>query len=109
MDSILDHEREIIENLYTNLENLVCLLYKNTDKIDNNDHKNNFIDKLRLLNNSIKNINNEIFDLMIDLKNKNCILDENLVNRLEEEENTNRMIHDLSPLMLMYLTTNVNY
>ena len=102
MDHIITFEREKVDTLYKNLENLLIILHSNAYKIKGEDNINNLIDKIRLFNKTMDDLNIDIMDLLVDLKNLNCKLDENLSQRLEEEENTSRMVRDLAPLMLLY-------
>lgn len=102
MDTIINYEREKVDSLYHNLENLLIVLGQNASKIKGEDTINNLIDKIRLLNRTIDDLNIDAMDLLVDLKHLNCELDEHLSRRLEEEENTNRMVRDLTPLMLLY-------
>ena len=101
MDYIIDQERIKIDSLYNTLENLISVLTKNSTKLDKKS-QGNLVDKLRLFNKNLGNLGDEANNILIDLKNLDCDLDNNLLNRLTEEENTNRMIMELSPLMLLY-------
>ena len=111
MEIIIKQEKQIVKNLTNNLEEFLLILLKNSSKINNVNNANNlnnFIDKIRLLNKSIVNINNEINDVIIDLKNNNFDITDELSYRLDQEEKTIKMISDLSPLILLYIMNQNN-
>ena len=100
MDKIRELQETKIHELYEFLDNLMGNLneFKNFDK----NSLSNFIDKLRLMNKTIDYLKDEIIGLLGDLKNNGCNLDDKLVERLQEEEETSQMIQEIAPLVLYY-------
>ena len=111
MDTIINYEREKFDELYSTLEYLIINLEKaNYDM--NKQSKNNLIDKIRLFNKDLDNLQSQANNILLDIKNKVSLIDSNMDDRLIEEENTNRMIRDFTPLLLLYTmntVSNANY
>ena len=107
MDKIIKLEREKVDNLYHFLENFVLNLELAED-MDNNS-KNNLVEKIRLLNKSMENFENDILDILNDLKAGGCVYSKDLEDRLQEEEQTNSLIKQVSPILLYYLINKQNF
>ena len=102
----MEIQQSKLDSLYQHLDDLMGNLNK-ASKFDNQS-LSNFIDKLRLMNKSIDSLKDEINNLLNDLKNAGCKLDEEISQRLNDEEETNRMVEDLAPLILYYQLNRLN-
>ena len=103
MQKSINNQREIFDNLYKSLENLL-VYFPNIYKMDDNSKKN-MIDKIRILNKYIGLIEDKSKEILIELKNNNCILNQDLINELNEEELQSNSIKDIMPLILLYHLT----
>ena len=101
MNKIIELERNKVDNLYRLLEELVLNLEFAKDM--DNSSKLNLMTKLRLLNKSIGYLENDIVDILDDLKIGGCNLSKDLEERIQEENQTNQLIKEVSPLLLYYL------
>ena len=75
----------------------------NTFRDKDETSKFNLISKLRLLNQSISYLKFDILDILDDLSLGGCILSKDLEERLHDENITNNLIKDVSPILLYYL------
>jgi predicted transcriptional regulator len=106
MDKIIEIQQSKLDSLYQHLDDLMGNLNKASNF--DNESLSNFIDKLRLMNKSIDSLKDEINNLLNDLKNAGCKLGEEISQRLNDEEETNRMVEDLAPLILYYQLNRLN-
>ena len=101
MEKILEIQRSKVNGVYEILEKLLL----NLEWISDFDKESveNIIDKLRLLNKDLEIVKDRAMDILIDIDNKESILDDDLKNRLEEEKKTNENIKKISPFLLYFL------
>ena len=101
MDTIIDIQNENFKDL---LE-LISTFTKYLPEIKNMsiNSQSTVIDKLRLLNTRVKLLEDEMLDIINDLKNSKCNLDPILKKRLEQEDQINNNIKELTPIILLYL------
>ena len=105
--NIIDYEENKIEDLYLTMKCLLKSLETAHLKLSNESF-NILIDKLRLLNTDINNMQSNINNILLDLKNNNLVIDNELNDQLIEEEKTNKFLKNISPLLLLYSINN-NY
>ena len=103
MQAVIDNQRETFDNLYKLLENIL-VYFPNIYKMNDNSKKN-ILDKIRILNKYIGLLEDKSKDILIDLKNNKCIMDETLINDLNEEEIQANTLKDIMPLILLYQLT----
>ena len=101
MNKVIEIQREKLDNFYKISEDLLMNL-NNCIDMDYNS-KMSLMDKLRLLNSNLLMIENDINDILYDLKRNHCSLSRNARLRLSEEDETNNLIREMSPVLLYYL------
>ena len=100
MQSLIDNQRRIHDNLYEKLENLM-LNFENIDQIDDYNNLRTIADRIRIMNKNIEYLVNECLEIQIILKNNNYIKDKKLIEKLNEEEEENNKIKKLLPFLLL--------
>lgn len=106
MDKVINIQREKFDEFYKTIEDFLFNLNKGLKL--NYDSQMILIDKLRLLNHKFSLIEDDINDILYDLKRERCILSPDARRRIEEEENTNNILREMSPLLLYYLINRQN-
>tara|TARA_B100001094_G_C18136045_1_gene775137 strand:+ start:1267 stop:1620 length:354 start_codon:yes stop_codon:yes gene_type:complete len=102
MDNLITLEREKFDEIYEKLEFMLL----NLDKANNEMNKEsllNLVDKLRLFNKDLDNLNSFANDILLDIKDNVSLINDTINNRLEEERYNNKMIKNFYPLFLMYM------
>jgi len=106
MQKIICNERSILDELYKNTENMLAILsqLKHLDQSS----QENLIDKLRLVNTQISNLNFGVQEITLDLTKKSSEKNEKLVNELQEEKKQHDEINKVLPyfMWLHILQTN---
>jgi hypothetical protein len=101
MNKIIDIQREKLDNFYKISEDLLLNL-NNCINMDSQS-KLSLMDKLRMLNNKLFILEDDINEILYDLKINRCSLSRTARLRLQEETRTNNLINEVSPLLLYYL------
>ena len=84
MQKIIHKERSILDELYKNTENMLAILTQ-LENMDQSSQKN-LVDKLRLVNTQISNLNVDIQEITLDLTKQSSEKNEKLVNGLQKEK-----------------------
>ena len=105
MEKIIDFQKEKLDKFYKISEDFLYNL--NNSTLLRHESQLLLIDKLRLLNNKLSLIEDDINDILYDIKRKNCSLSMSARMRLLEEEESNNLIKKVSPILLYYLI-NIN-
>ena len=106
MDKIVSIQREKFDNFYKITEDFLFNLNNGSNL--SYDSQLVLIDKLRLLNNKFTLIEDDINDILYDLKRERCVLSSNARLRIQEEDDTNNILREMSPLLLYYLVNRQN-
>lgn len=101
MEKIIDFQKEKLDKFYKISEDFLYNL--NNSTLLRHESQLLLIDKLRLLNNKLSLIEDDINDILYDIKRKNCSLSMSARMRLLEEEESNNLIKEMSPILLYYL------
>ena len=101
MNKIIDIQRNKLDNFYKISEDLLFNLNKSI-QMDYNS-KISLMDKLRMLNSKLSLLEDDINEILYDLKRNHCSLSRLARSRLQEDDNTNQLINEVSPLLLYYL------
>jgi len=101
MEKIIDFQKEKLDKFYKISEDFLYNL--NNSTLLRHESQLLLIDKLRLLNNKLSLIEDDINDILYDIKRKNCSLSTSARMRLIEEEESNNLIKEVSPILLYYL------
>lgn len=101
MNKVIEIQREKLDNFYKISEDLLMNL-NNCINMDYNS-KMSLMDKLRLLNNKLLIVEDDINDILYDLKRNHCSLSRLARMRLRDEDDTTDLIREVSPLLLYYL------
>jgi len=104
METIIDIQKENVDDLNDILYQFIVNLSKIQDM--SNESQNNIIDKIRLLNKKMEILKDNIYDVLDDLMNGGCYMDECLKKKLEEEKQINQNIKKFTPLILYYMMNN---
>ena len=101
MNKIIDIQREKIDKFYKISEDLLL----NLDNCINMDYQSKLtlMDKLTMFNNKLFLLEDDINDILYDLKINRCSLSRSARLRIQEETITNNLIDEVSPLLLYYL------
>lgn len=105
MNDIIDYQREKFDELFEKLEFILINLDKSILEMDNKS-QHNLVEKLRLFNNSIDNLDFEANDILCDIKNNISLIDNSMNKKIEEHENNSKLIKKLYPIMLLSLIHN---
>lgn len=100
MQNIVNKQRNIHDKLYLSMENLLIYFPKIINL--NEKYRNNILDKIRIMNKDIKMILNKSNEILIDLKNKQCIKDDKLIHDLNDEEKEYNDIKEILPILMLY-------
>lgn len=101
MEKIIKIQREKLDSFYKTAEEFIFNLY-NANKLDY-DSKLVLADKLRLINNKLLYLEDDMYEILSDLNKRKCNLTPNAQRIIEEEDQTNTMIREISPILLLYL------
>ena len=102
MENLITLEREKFDEIYEKLEFMLLNLHKANNEM-NKESLLNLVDKLRLFNKDLDNLNSFANDILLDIKDNVSLIDDSINNRLEEEKYNNKMIKNFYPLFLMYM------
>jgi hypothetical protein len=101
MEKIIDYQKEKLDKFYKISEDFLYNL--NNATLLRHESQLLLIDKLRLLNNKLSLIEDDINDILYDIKRRKCSLSMSARVRLREEEESNNLIREMSPILLYYL------
>ena len=105
--NIINLEKEKYNKLKNHFQVFFKILNKNIYKLNEN-QRNNLIIKLNNMNEKIDILYNSIDDILLELKDNNCDMDENIIIELNETENVNKLVKDLMPFFLAYQISQSN-
>ena len=105
MNTIVTLQREKFDKLFEKLEYLSLNLEKAYEEMNEESIKN-LVDKLRLFNNNIDNLDSEANSILIDIKDNISLINDDMNNILLEEIEQKKMIKDFYPLFLLYMLNN---
>jgi hypothetical protein len=98
MDKVIIIQKNIFNDLVTNHD----ILIENLTNIEYVNSADNLLAKLFVINNSIKDIINEIEELNVELDNKHITPSETVKQRIQEHDHTQTIIKPFLPYMCIY-------
>ena len=101
MDEIINKQNDIFKKGKEKLNFFLKILKKNKNKLEEH-HISNLQLKLLLLNNKFEDIFELLDNILIDLNDHECEMDEQTIIELDEIKNMNDIISELKPFLLLY-------
>ena len=101
MINIINFQNQTFKNLKEKLNLFLKILNKNKLKL-NNESQNNLQIKLDEVNEDIELLSDKIDNILLELKDCYCDMDESTINNLQETKNINDTINELKPFLILY-------
>tara|TARA_B100000497_G_C7639984_1_gene384719 strand:- start:9 stop:362 length:354 start_codon:yes stop_codon:yes gene_type:complete len=102
MNDLIPLERDKFDEIYEKLEFMLLNLEKAKNEMSN-ESLYNLVDKIRLFNKDLDNLNSFANDILLDIRDNVSLIDDSINDRLEEEKYNNRLIKNFYPLFLLYM------
>jgi len=96
---LINYQEEKFNNLNSSMQKCLQMLQTNLSGLDSNS-RINIVDKLRLLNSQISDINYRAMDILTDIQNKESYITVDIQNELDNEEQVIKNFNKLFPFML---------
>lgn len=106
MNEFINFNKNQFDEMKTNFLSLHKILKKK--KLKNDNFNNNLISKLRILNNNINDLNDDLLEILIDLKNDCCEINKNILDKINLQEKVNDDIKNIIPILLLIQMYNIN-
>jgi len=104
MESFIDYQNNEISHIKSRLDNLSNNLYLIVNL--NKESKVNLIDKLRILNKELYNLENLVNEIVCDIYKNKSDIDISQKQKIDQIEKDNKLIYKLSPLILYHQLIN---
>lgn len=101
METIINTQNDVFKKSKEKYTKLLTILKKNKNKLEQYQIQNLNM-KLSNINNYMGNTNDLIDELLIDLVEYKCEMDETTVKELEDIRQMNKTIFELTPFLLLY-------
>ena len=89
------------KNLYSDITDNFNFLIKNIENLNEDKINDKMVYQIKYIMENLKKLNDDIIDLNDNIKFNNFDFNENLLNRLDEQDNINKIINDLMPLYIL--------
>lgn len=101
MEQIINTQNDLFKKSKEKYTKLLTILKKNKNKLEPY-HVHNLNMKLTNINSQIENISDLIDELLIDLIDYKCEMDEVTIKELENINEMNKIISELAPFLLLH-------